>query len=223
MKNQSILFCTALYGTAYATVLPNLLQGRDMNAPPTTLPAIPPYTSSAHCYYDTDCPAKCEASPNLAWCQQSIDGVCQAVAAAKPNATRAWFIYDTGNWAGPPYGYDLVQGKDHCLAIAIASDLVTQFPSFEACQQSFQSIGGCAEQTHPGYNPGCVGGSINLQTCTGSPGALFDESRLAYVLGSPAELALLATPRQPGVASQNAEVTYIAQGQNNITVGPYAL
>ena len=182
-----------------------------------------------HCFYSYGCsqPTQCIASPNPAWCQQSIDAVCRASSTQKTPATPesyTWITYDTGpSPVGPFTGNSLASQQDHCLAILIASEDVTTFPSYEACQAAFKKVGGCAVPTQQGYNATCVGGSLNLPSCVSEAGSLeVNDSRTpAYVLGAPQELRFIATPHAPGAVRSKADVQVFAKGQ--LSVGPYEL
>ena len=209
----------------WVTALPQVLPGAG-KVPPSSLQS---------CFYNYGCPTQCIASPNLEWCEQSIDAVCSSVSNSTANGQTTWFSYDTGEVGQQTLPLPIVISNvesqaNHCLAIVIVSDLVKQFPDFDTCKGAFQAINGCAVETTAGYNAACVGGSINIEGCDVegkvSDAKLAQDPTLpAYVLGSPAELAFASEPHPPWVRARRANeaaVLSIPPNANNLTMGPYA-
>lgn len=208
-----------------ATALPQLLRPGGEGAASTL----------QSCFYNYGCPTQCIGSPNLEWCEQSIDAVCGSVSNSTANGQTTWFSYDTGEIGEQTLPFPIVTSNaesqaKHCLAIVIVGDLVKQFPDFDTCKSAFQAINSCTLETTPGYNPTCVGGSINIEGCNAdgkaSDAKLAQDPTLpAYVLGSPAELAFASEPHPPWVRARRANqaaVLSIPLGANNLTMGPYA-
>ena len=208
-------------------------------------PSDSPPPPQPQCFSTYPCATQCLASPNPSYCQQSINAVCASASNATTfnSAPYTWITYTTGllsqpTLPSPNAPLSIIpatpskenEGRDHCLAIAILSSNLVQALTWETCQAAFASISTCADETRPGYDRECIGGTINIDGCDSAGRAaeqklIADERIPAYMLGSPVELGYASEVHPPDVRARRANLASVVSvevGGRNGTVGPYA-
>ena len=171
------------------TLLPLLLHSLPTNASPTKLlPRVNTGSSTdPTCFYNYNdggsdqgtCPDYVGGGVNMQYCQQSIIAVCNSLAQV-PASNMSSFGYQTGTGVntGPSADcYAAANNGKNAPGPMVVSD----------CMAGFARLQGCAENTNVGFNPGCIGGTINDQfnTNNGKMGQAVDINKPRFALGPP--------------------------------------
>ena len=140
------------------------------------------------CFYQKPCAPACSGIPNSVSCTQSISAACSKLANTTADGTNSYIEFNTAG--STDIGLPSDNSTSECVALIRISGIQAA-TTFDECVQSFQAIQGCGESTNAGFNPLCVGGTINYAFCDENLYSIIDLTKPAYALGSPGQLDVI--------------------------------